>query len=482
LVYSGETNFYPFGQKVDSFLVKNGLKGEQSIRNNNKKIIFAGRGVTMGSITVQFLSASDFSFGTQLATTHGAVTNTSLNWNYNTYDVDIQRAINGTMNNAMIGSHAWTSSKDGAVGAIHEPQITATTHPALSSMVNTNTRFYTGNPYDPCDLSGGVIRLDINDANMRLVAQLLPVYTLDGSNNRSAFQGYVLLSRMGYLQDGAQYNVTFSSNRYESSLYLITDNFIMCFLSGTRIAVPSGETPVERIRVGDSVVTGNGPQLVSWISSSCKDCANSAPVVFTPAALASPALSLAEGAILPERPLKVSQQHCMVVTDDRARAFIGTDTFLLAAKHLINGDTIYLDHSAGEVEYFHLMFEQHQIVLAESAWSESFYPGPEALKNLTAAQKQDIYEVAPDLMDDPTHGYGPTALPRLTGGEYKRLLKGKGPTPGQKLRRQKLRCVTADDMPPRASDLPVVGDVEITAMPVPPLVHRNMPAHSTLRH
>jgi hypothetical protein len=172
----------------------------------------------------------------------------------------------------------------------------------------------------------------------------------------------------------------------------------------------------------------------------------------------------------------------MVVTDDRARAFIGTDRFLLAAKHLINGDTIYLDRSAGEVEYFHLMFEQHQIVLAESAWSESFYPGPEALKNLTAAQKQDIYEVAPDLMDDPTHGYGPTALPRLTGGEYKRLLKGKGPTPGQKLRRQKLRRVTADDMPPRASDLPVVGDVEITAMPVPPLVHRNMPAHSTLRH
>ena len=78
-------------------------------------------------------------------------------------------------------------------------------------------------------------------------------------------------------------------------------------------------------------------------------------------------------------------------------------------------------------------------------------------------------------MDDPTHSYGPTALPRLTGREYKRLLKGKGPTPGQKLRRQKLRRVTADDMPPRASDLPVVGDVEITAMPVPPLVHRNMP-------
>ena len=84
-------------------------------------------------------------------------------------------------------------------------------------------------------------------------------------------------------------------------------------------------------------------------------------------------------------------------------------------------------------------------------------------------------------MDDPSHGYGPTALPRLTGGEYKRMLQGKGPTPGQKLRRQKLWRMTADDMPPQASDLPVVGDTEITAMPVPPLAHRNTAAHSTQR-
>jgi hypothetical protein len=64
------------------------------------------------------------------------------------------------------------------------------------------------------------------------------------------------------------------------------------------------------------------------------------------------------------------------------------------------------------------------------------------LKNLTAAQKQDIYEVAPDLMDDPAHGYGPTALPRLTGGEYKRLLKGKAQHRVKKLRRQQLQlCI-----------------------------------------
>jgi hypothetical protein len=85
-------------------------------------------------------------------------------------------------------------------------------------------------------------------------------------------------------------------------------------------------------------------------------------------------------------------------------------------------------------------------------------------------------------MDDPSHGYGPTALLRLTGDEYRRLLQGKGPTLGQKLRRQKLRRMTADDMPPQASDLPVAGDAEITAMPAPLLAHRNTAAHSTQRH
>ena len=433
----------------------------------------------MASSTIQFISAADLSFATTLGTVNGDMTNTVINWNGNFSQVDLENGNNGNAATPYVGTYGWTTSGNGAVGASYEPQITATTNPALSHMVGNNTRFYGGNPYDSTDTDGVVLYI-VEAGTSNPVADLLSVYAADQNGAQSAFLGYLVKSRFGYLNDGTAYDVRY--NRFNSvSGQPLDANLTMCFLSGTRIAVPSGETPVERIRVGDSVVTGNGPQLVSWISSSRKDSANFAPVVFTPAALASPALSLAEGASLPERPLKVSQQHCMVVTDDRARAFIGTDTFLLAAKHLINGDTIYLDHSAGDVEYFHLMFEQHQIVLAEGAWSESFYPGPEALKNLTAAQKQEIYEAAPDLMDDPTHGYGPTALPRLTGGEYKRLLQGKGPTPGQQLRRQKLRRMTADDMPPQASDLPVVGDTEITAMPVPPLAHRNTAAHSTQR-
>ena len=437
----------------------------------------------MASTTVQFLSKDDFYFSPGVVTTDGVSTNTTLTWlnSYKVSTVDLESSSGGTGTTAYVGGYTWTTTGGGSPGGWHEPEINGSSDPTLNSLAGQGYRFYSGNPNNPGDLNGGVTSLDIYE-NGTFILRLYPVYTVDSSGNRSAFRGYLVNHRAEYLEDQGNYTVMYRRTNNTGITEAIAHNMTMCFLAGTRIAVPSGETPVERLRVGDSVVTGNGPQLVSWISSSRKDSANFAPVVFTPAALASPALSLAEGASLPERPLKVSQQHCMVVTDDRARAFIGTDTFLLAAKHLINGDTIYLDHSAGDVEYFHLMVEQHQIVLAEGAWSESFYPGPEALKNLTAAQKQDIYEAAPDLMDDPAHGYGPTALPRLTGGEYKRLLQGKGPTPGQKLRRQQLQRVTADNMPLQASDLFVAGDAEITAMPVPPLVHRNTAAHSIQRH
>ena len=119
------------------------------------------------------------------------------------------------------------------------------------------------------------------------------------------------------------------------------------------------------------------------------------------------------------------------------------------------------------------MFDQQQIVLAEGAWSESFYPGTEALKALTMTQVRDVYEIAPDLMHDPASGYGPTALPRLSGGEYKRMLMGKGPTPGQRQRR-----LAADDLRAQRLDVSVAGYGAPFALPVQPSAHKSMAAHS----
>lgn len=422
----------------------------------------------MASSFGSFVSASDFSFANNLTTTNGGQTFTTINWNFASSVVEVRNLASGQGTTAGVLSLSDTLGSQSS----HAPIILGSTNPTFAALANTGARFFSGNPYDANNPGDGAY-IEISDPVINvLVARIVPVYLLDGSNNQSAFQGYFLQSRSEYLEPGKQYSVVFRT--YPAGRNMgIADGLTFCFLSGTRIAVPSGETPVEQLRVGDTVLTGNGPQAVSWISSSRKNGANTPPVVFTPAAFASGALATPEGARLPERPLKVSQQHCMVLKDQRARAFLGTDRFLLAAKHLVNGDTIYLDRSAGDLEYFHLMFDQHQIVLAEGAWSESFYPGTEALKALTMTQVRDVYEIAPDLMHDPASGYGPTALPRLTGGEYKRMLMGKGPTPGQRQRR-----LAADDLRAQRLDVSVAGYGAPFALPVQPSAHKSMAAHS----
>ena len=430
----------------------------------------------MASITTHFVSAADFSFGTQLTMLHRQFTTTTINWNYASSEVDVKARNFGTGTSAFIGGHTFTTNwvNGRKVGDANEAEITGSTNPTFAAMANTNTRFYAANPYDPNDLSGGavwIIIFDLQTGNQ--VARVVPVYTIDANGVTSGFHGYIITQRNEYIVSGAQYRMQYEHSSLVNTVASVRSGVTVCFLSGTRIAVPLGETTVEQLRVGDTVLTGNGPQAVSWISSSRKNGAETPPVVFTPAAFASGALSMPEGARLPERPLKVSQQHCMVLKDQRARAFLGTDRFLLAAKHLVNGDTIYLDRSAGDLEYFHLMFDQHQIVLAEGAWSESFYPGTEALKALTMTQVRDVYEIAPDLMDDPASGYGPTALPRLTGGEYKRMLMGKGPTPGQRQRR-----LAADDLRAQRLDVSVAGYGAPFALPVQPSAHKSMAAHS----
>ena len=208
-----------------------------------------------------------------------------------------------------------------------------------------------------------------------------------------------------------------------------------CFAAGTQIATKSGYVLVETLSEGDEVMTmHHGFQPVRLVQSSKRPKTGShAPVIFTETALANGNGGLIKSTDWDQenKALIVSQQHGVILRDTRATAFLDTDLFLIASKHLVNNDSIYIDDDGKEIEYLHLMFDTHQIINANGVWSESFYPGPEAMKGMRTEQRSEIYEIAPGLIDDPNHGYGPTALPRLTGGEYRRMIAGKGPTPGQ---------------------------------------------------
>ena len=69
---------------------------------------------------------------------------------------------------------------------------------------------------------------------------------------------------------------------------------------------------------------------------------------------------------------------------------------LATAKSLVNGDTIRRK-PGGNVEYFHMLFDRHQIVLAEGAPSESFHPGTVGMATLSDAARRAVFAKYPDL-------------------------------------------------------------------------------------
>lgn len=50
--------------------------------------------------------------------------------------------------------------------------------------------------------------------------------------------------------------------------------------------------------------------------------------------------------------------------------------------------------------YLHFMFDRHEVVLSNGAWTESFQPGDYTLKGMGNAQRNEIFELFPDLKTD----------------------------------------------------------------------------------
>ncbi len=49
------------------------------------------------------------------------------------------------------------------------------------------------------------------------------------------------------------------------------------------------------------------------------------------------------------------------------------------------------------VEYVHFLCDNHEVVLANGAWSESFQPGEYSMGSIDRAQRDEIYDLFPEL-------------------------------------------------------------------------------------
>ena len=145
-----------------------------------------------------------------------------------------------------------------------------------------------------------------------------------------------------------------------ASLNVVAGPSPVCFAKGSLIATPAGESRIEDLQIGDTILTSDGSVVaIKWIGRQtvrklfCD--AKMQPVRIRAGAL---------GNDLPHSDLTVTADHGMVI-----------DGMVINASALVNGDTIdfvpfaELDDS---FTVYHIETEAHDVILANGAPSETF--------------------------------------------------------------------------------------------------------------
>lgn len=168
----------------------------------------------------------------------------------------------------------------------------------------------------------------------------------------------------------------------------------ICFTRGSQIATIGGLVPVDQLKVGDKVITrDNGYQEIRWIGrnqlspSALARQPHLKPVMIRKGSL---------GADLPGRDMMVSPQHRMLLTNAELMLHFGESEVLVPAKHLVNDQNIGRVTTQG-VEYIHVLFDHHEVILADGAWTESFQPGDYSLGTLDQDARSELRALFPEL-------------------------------------------------------------------------------------
>ncbi|WP_241250450.1 choice-of-anchor L domain-containing protein [Paragemmobacter kunshanensis] len=186
-------------------------------------------------------------------------------------------------------------------------------------------------------------------------------------------------------------------------------SMIACFTEGTEIDVPGGRVAVERLLPGDRVETrDHGAQVLRWVGR------------VTRAAVGADApVEIAAGTLGAHETLRLSGNHRVLLTGARAELLFGEAEVLVKAKHLVDGRAVRVVEG-GEVTYLHLLFDRHEVVVANGLPCESYFPGDQAMAAFDGEAQEELLRLFPMLRAG-GDAFGPLARAEVKGREARLL-------------------------------------------------------------
>ncbi len=193
---------------------------------------------------------------------------------------------------------------------------------------------------------------------------------------------------------------------------LTTADFVdtneLCFCAGSLIRTPGGEVPVERLAVGDTVLTWDGgTRPITWIGVGKVLATRGRRSAATPVIVRKGALA----DNVPARDLHVTKGHSLYL-----------DGVLIPVEFLVNHRSILWDDRAQEVSLYHVELDRHDVMVANGAPAESYRDDG----------NRWLFQNANSGWDQPPQA---TCAKVLTGGPivdavWRRLLERAGPRKG----------------------------------------------------
>lgn len=180
----------------------------------------------------------------------------------------------------------------------------------------------------------------------------------------------------------------------------------ICFSADTLIATPGGLRTAGGLEVGDRVMTIDaGAQAVAWIGRRR-----------TPGIKSGAPVLIAEGVLGNARPLRLSQNHRVLLAGPQVAREAGAPEVLVPAKALLGRPGVALAPTR-TIDYVHILLERHELVRAEGTQCETLFLGAMALKAIRdgAGSAAADYPALPDFARGPRAAAMAPARPFVEG-------------------------------------------------------------------